>query len=203
MNYLGHAYFSFEDPEVLAGNMIGDYVKGDINKLDYSPAMKVGLKLHRFIDDFTDHHPAIQRAKEYFRAEYRLYSGPIVDCVFDYYIANDPHCFNSEADLNKFTQSVYQTLADQKDKLPIAYLPALQHMTENNWLYNYRTIKGIKKSMIGVANQSAQMPDIELAYQAFVLHFYILNQYYIEFIADAKIAIQKQYELLKHEMNLL
>ena len=28
MNYLAHAYLSFGDPDILAGNMISDFVKG-------------------------------------------------------------------------------------------------------------------------------------------------------------------------------
>ncbi|MBK7121978.1 MAG: hypothetical protein IPH68_03715 [Chitinophagaceae bacterium] len=28
MNYLAHAYLSFNDPEILLGNMISDYIKG-------------------------------------------------------------------------------------------------------------------------------------------------------------------------------
>lgn len=28
MNYLAHAYLSFDEPEILVGNMISDFVKG-------------------------------------------------------------------------------------------------------------------------------------------------------------------------------
>ncbi len=34
MNYLAHAYLSFNDPEILVGNMISDFVKGK-KKFDY------------------------------------------------------------------------------------------------------------------------------------------------------------------------
>ncbi len=34
MNYLAHAYLSFGDPDILAGNMISDFVKGK-KKFDY------------------------------------------------------------------------------------------------------------------------------------------------------------------------
>ncbi len=37
MNYLAHAYLSFNDPDVLAGNMISDFVKGK-KKFDYPGA---------------------------------------------------------------------------------------------------------------------------------------------------------------------
>jgi acyl carrier protein phosphodiesterase len=34
MNYLAHAYLSFNDPEILVGNMISDFVKGK-KKFDF------------------------------------------------------------------------------------------------------------------------------------------------------------------------
>jgi acyl carrier protein phosphodiesterase len=35
MNYLAHAYLSFNEPGILTGNMISDFVKGK-RKYDYS-----------------------------------------------------------------------------------------------------------------------------------------------------------------------
>ena len=57
MNYLAHAYLSFNDPEILVGNMISDFVKGK-KKFDYPLRIQAGIMLHRIIDEFTDGHPA-------------------------------------------------------------------------------------------------------------------------------------------------
>ena len=62
MNLLAHAYLSFNNPPILVGNMISDYVKGKKQFL-YDPLIQKGIQLHRIIDDFTDHHPATQDAK--------------------------------------------------------------------------------------------------------------------------------------------
>jgi acyl carrier protein phosphodiesterase len=35
MNYLAHAYLSFNEPEILTGNMISDFVKGK-KKFEFS-----------------------------------------------------------------------------------------------------------------------------------------------------------------------
>ena len=68
MNYLAHAYLSFNHPGILAGNMINDYVKGK-SQYDYPPIIQKGLQLHRFIDHFTDLHPSTAAAKIYFKHE--------------------------------------------------------------------------------------------------------------------------------------
>ena len=79
MNYLGHAFLSFGDGDILTGNMIGDHVKGKIALEQYPDGIKKGIMLHRKIDEYTDLHPATQRAKLPFREVYGLYAGAIMD----------------------------------------------------------------------------------------------------------------------------
>ena len=88
MNYLAHVVLSFDQPEILTGNMISDFVKGK-TKFNFSPIVQKGIHLHRLIDTFTDFNPVTKKAKEFFRPEYRLYSGAFVDVVYDHFLAND------------------------------------------------------------------------------------------------------------------
>ena len=50
MNYLAHAYLSFNDPDILIGNMISDHVKGK-KKFDLPEKIQRGITLHRNIDE--------------------------------------------------------------------------------------------------------------------------------------------------------
>ena len=88
MNYLAHAYLSFNKPAILTGNMISDFVKGK-TKYNYPAEIQKGIQLHRLIDAFTDFHPATAKAKKIFHAQYRLYSGAFVDVVYDHFLACD------------------------------------------------------------------------------------------------------------------
>ncbi len=65
MNYLAHAYLSFNQPEIFLGNMISDFVKGK-TKFGYPPGIQNGIALHRAIDEFTDAHPATKKAAAFF-----------------------------------------------------------------------------------------------------------------------------------------
>jgi acyl carrier protein phosphodiesterase len=80
MNYLAHAYLSFEDTDVLAGNMMSDYVKGK-TQYNYPPAVQRGIRLHRAIDAFTDQHEATRNIAALFKPHYRLYAGAFTDIV--------------------------------------------------------------------------------------------------------------------------
>lgn len=102
MNFLAHAYLSFNDPDILAGNMISDFVKGK-KQYEYSEGIRNGILLHREIDRFTDSHPATKAMMSFFRPSYRLYAAPLTDIVYDYFLANDKNVFSTEKDLEDFT----------------------------------------------------------------------------------------------------
>lgn len=106
MNYLAHAYLSFNHPDILVGNMISDFVKGK-KKFDFPQDIQKGIMLHRMVDTFTDTHEATKEAKEVFRPHYRLYSGAFVDVIYDHFLAADPSEFSEPALLgfqNKYMQ---------------------------------------------------------------------------------------------------
>lgn len=187
MNYLGHAYLSFGHPELLVGNMIGDYVKGNEALHRLPPGIQKGVMLHRQIDSYTDMHPATAKCKTFFREDYRLYAGAFVDSMMDHFIANDPQCFESEQALFDFTQATYATVREYDAILPEKFRMMFGHMQSDNWLYRYRTLKGMQKSFQGLVHR-AQYLDIgaDSAYRTLVTNFYTLNQFYYEFIDEMK-----------------
>ncbi|NDC41943.1 MAG: DUF479 domain-containing protein [Chitinophagia bacterium] len=198
MNYLGHAWLSFGVGDVLAGNMVGDHVKGRLPLQAMAPGMASGVLLHRKIDAFCDNHPATRRGKLFFREVFGLYSGAVMDVVFDHFLANDPALFATDAELLAFTEQVYQQLDERLATLPPAFLQYYPYMKEENWLYKYRTLKGIERSLQGLARRAKHMPPAEKAYGLFVGHFYQLNQCYFELIEDLV-----QYVKIETPTNLL
>src|SRR6476661_6072161 len=120
MNYLAHAYLSFNDPQILVGNMISDYVKGKA-QFSFSGKVQKGITLHREIDRYTDSHPSTKKAKEIFRPAYRLYSGAIMDVLYDHFLANDDSEF-TPVSLKEFSTRTYQQLELQAAELPINFL---------------------------------------------------------------------------------
>lgn len=184
MNYLGHAFLSFGDSETLTGNMIGDHVKGR-NALERFPTgIKNGILLHRKIDEMADKHPATLRAKLLFREDYGLYSGAIMDTLYDHFLANDPKFFPSQEALLTFTQTVYGQLDENQQYFPDSFTAYYPYMKQQNWLLNYRNFKGIEKSLHGLARRAKYIPPIEKAYTIFVAGYYQLNQCYYDFIDD-------------------
>ncbi len=199
MNYLAHAFLSFNDPEVLVGNMISDFVKGR-KKFDYPPAIQAGIMLHRTIDNYTDDHPATRQAKEYFRPAYRLYSGAFIDVVYDHFLATDPGEFDDKS-LLRFSGNVYDSLLDYNDWFPAPFAAMFPFMRSQNWLYNYRTLSGTEKSFGGIVRRAAYISESETASYLFRTHYQPLQVCFRQFWDDAKPYIFKQYSILKDLRN--
>jgi acyl carrier protein phosphodiesterase len=197
LNYLAHAYLSFNQPEILVGNMISDFVKGK-KKFDYPPGIQNGIMLHRAIDTFTDAHEATKEAKEVFRPHYRLYSGAFVDVVYDHFLATDTTEF-TEQSLIDFSQKVYAELDKQVQWFPEKFALMFPYMKEHNWLFNYRTRWGTGKSMGGVVRRSVHLSESETAYKLFEQHYQLLQDCYRHFWAFAKPFIRQQFEGLQKD----
>jgi len=184
MNFLAHAYLSFGHPEILVGNMISDFVKGK-KKYDYSSGIQKGIELHRRLDSFTDNHQATKEGKEVFRKNYRLYSGAILDVVYDHFLANDTDVFNDNF-LYLFTQDVYKVLEEHSSILPLKFLGMLPYMKRDNWLLNYKERWGIERSMNGLVRRSLYMTDHTAAFNAFNEQYLYLQRCYNLFREDVK-----------------
>ena len=185
MNYLAHAYFSFQQPEWLVGNLISDFVKGRL-QYEYPPGIQQGIRLHRAIDMFTDDHPATRRAKEVFRPHYRLYAGAFVDVAYDYFLAHDPVAFASEQALYDYTQYTYDVLLRYYDVLPERFQQMYHRMRQQNWLYHYRDLWGMEKSFGGVVYRSRHLTESDTAYQLFCTEMNTLRACYQDFIPDLR-----------------
>ena len=195
MNYLAHAYLSFGDPGFLTGNMISDFIKGK-KKFDYPLPIQKGIELHRSIDEFTDFHPVTAKAKEFFRADYRLYSGPFVDIVYDHFLAIDDNQFLSYGGLKKFTETTYDLLQNNASYFPFPFQKMFPYMKAQNWLFEYRLKEGIQKSFKGLVYRAAYLDESEIAFKIFNKNYEKLAEYYSEFFPELKeFAFKKMLQL--------
>ena len=183
MNYLAHAYLSFGEPQILVGNMISDFVKGK-KQYEYSPVIQKGIQLHRAIDTFTDGHDVTQKAKSFFKTDYRLYAGAFIDIVYDHFLATDKNIFPSEEDLQQLAIFTYNTLQNHFNFLPEKFQKMLYWMENQNWLYNYQFNWGIEKSFQGLVKRSKYLKESATAFRIFEQNYDALKEYYYSFIED-------------------
>jgi acyl carrier protein phosphodiesterase len=183
MNFLAHAYLSFNDPALTIGNMIADFVKGKQITL-YGDDIQHGIRLHRAIDTFTDQHPVTREARQLFKASIGLYGAVFMDVVYDHFLAMDQQRF-SEAGLSAFSQSVYQLLEERKSDLPQVFQQVFHFMRTQDWLYNYRSKEGIFRSFSGISRRAQYLEvPASVPFAVFEHHYGALEKYYERFFPE-------------------
>lgn len=164
--------------------MISDCIKGRA-QYNYPEGIQKGIRLHRDIDAFTDIHPATKAAQEVFRPHYRLYSAPLADVAFDYFLANDPETFDDKGLLH-FSHHTYSTIDAFGAQLPPRFAQLFTYMKRDNWLYRYRTLEGIGNSLRGLMYRASMPDDGEHAGYLLQQHQPVLQQCFNEFFPDVK-----------------
>lgn len=153
MNYLGHLYLSGNDEEIIVGNFIGDYVKGK-SAFKYPDKIRDGILLHRQIDTFTDNHPEVLLAKKLFRKDYGLYSGIVVDFLYDHFLAANWNSY-SNLTLSIFTKQIHRILLSYFDFLPSRVQGFLPFLIQNRRLESYESIDGIIQALKIMSNYTS------------------------------------------------
>jgi len=184
MNYLAHAYLSFNQPDILAGNMISDFVKGK-KKYDYEPGIQQGIALHRAIDAFTDTHPITKAARNFFSPHYGLYSSVFMDVVYDHFLACDQEEF-TDASLITFSENAYKLLDGYEKIFPEKFKIIFPFMKKYNWLYNYKDPIGIQRSFEGIVQRALYISDSNTSFDIFNDNYKALKEYYAEFFPSLK-----------------
>ena len=152
MNYLAHFYLSNNDENLIVGNYIADDVKGK-SYLKYPPKIQEGILLHRKIDDFTDNHEVVEKSKKLIRHHQNKYTPVVMDVFYDYFLANNWKLY-SEEDFFQFTNHIYKVLFKHFKLLPAKSQMRLPFMAKSNWLYHYKDIRGIEKSLTGMSKRT-------------------------------------------------
>lgn len=185
MNYLAHAWLSFNQPEILVGNMISDFVKGK-KRFSFSECIQQGIILHRSIDEFTDAHDATKKAKQFLKPAVGLYAGAFIDIAYDHFLANDSNEFNNDDSLLNFSLSVYKTLNKYEASLPERFARILPYMENDNWLFNYKTLYGTEQSFKGLVRRAKYLENHSAVFEAFQKNYESLQLCYESFFPDVK-----------------
>jgi acyl carrier protein phosphodiesterase len=196
MNYLAHAYLSFQQEEILVGNMISDYVKGK-KKFDYPAGIQKGIRLHRAIDTFTDYHEATKTARQFFKPAVGLYAGAFMDVVYDHFLATDKNEFRNEEVLRSFAAHTYEQLEKHVTVFPDRFQLMFPYMKKYDWLYHYQFKKGIESSMGGLVRRTAYLTDAGPVYALFEKNYEVLKTCYQAFFPELKKFVMEQPELLQ------
>ena len=155
MNFLAHFLLSGTDDELRLGNLLGDVVKGRVERYDHpgtTERMRTGIRLHRTIDSFVDRHDAVRRSKQRIAGRYGRLSGVVVDVYYDHVLARE-WSTHGAGRLPQFADDVYRTLRENLDRLPPEVHPLVHAMSRGDWLSGYADIRHVARALRGMAHR--------------------------------------------------
>lgn len=188
MNYLVHFLLAGDDDELRLGNVLGDFVKGRVERFEHrgvTERVRTGIRMHRAIDAFSDSHPAVLRSKRILAPEYGRLSGVIVDVFYDHVLARR-WTEHHPRPLAAWTQDVYRTLRDNLHRMPDAVHPLIHAMSRGDWLRAYADRHGIDRALQGMAARRPVAAAIGDAGRMLAGHFDSFSADFDEFLPDLR-----------------
>jgi len=174
MNYLAHIYLSGDSDEIILGNFIADFVKGN-KYLNYPEQVAFGIRLHRSIDLFTDQHPDVRKCIDLVRPGYGRYAGIVIDVFFDHFLAANWNKY-SDYTLRQFSKHAHAVFLSNFMLLPMRVKQFLPFLIQNKRLESYAHRENMVQVLEIMSRRTSLPANSEWAMQ-------ILNQEYDQFEA--------------------
>lgn len=183
MNFLGHLYFSGDHQQLMTANLLGDFIKGkDLSHL--STLSQKGVILHRQIDHYIDHHPAVTDLVHIMYKDLPKIAGIAVDLLFDHLLAKNWNQF-SKIPLENYVKSYYHSIDYNNPDYPPFFCFVLKKMTEKNWLLSYVSLDGIQKACSGVSSRISFENNLSEAPRYFEIHENLIETAFHKYMEDA------------------
>ena len=198
MNYLAHIYLSGNNDNLIIGNFIADFIRG--NNYKHLPLeIQEGIILHRKIDSFTDKHPIVRISKRRLHERYGHYDGIIIDILYDFFLAKnwknylDKSLLETESDFIKLMNNNLDLLPEKVKKI-------IPYIKNEKWLSNYATYEGIEKSLIGMNKRTKGKSMMHLAINDLKLYQNELENDFTSFFKE--LIVFSKSEILKTKTNI-
>jgi len=166
LNFLAHALLAGDDPALIVGGVVGDWIKGGLPGA-LPDDLARGVALHRAIDSHAESHPAFKQSRARVSAERRRYAGVLVDVFYDHLLARhwaDMH----HQPLQDFCARVYRLIEERMHELPESSHLALRMMAREDWLSSYANIEDIADVLARMSRRARQPNPLASGEQEFL-----------------------------------
>ncbi|KJY83827.1 ACP phosphodiesterase [Vibrio galatheae] len=183
MNYLAHLHIADHCDSSLLGNLLGDFVKGNPDT-QFPSSISQGIRLHRYVDSFTDHHPQVIEAKQVFPNGTRRFSGIALDMFWDHCLAKQWREYHLHS-LNWFVeQARIKVIEDGDGELPERFLRVSSAMWQGGWLESYQHLDNIEFALQRMSQRSPRMEHLQHCFPYIERNYDQLSETFSSFYPD-------------------
>lgn len=152
MNFLAHLFLAGDNDELRLGAMLGDFVKGRLALDLYPGNVRLGIELHRHIDQHFDNLPDVAMLRKHFPAPFRRFSGIMIDLAYDHELAVRWEQYSSQS-LEEFDRDVRLVLAQHDRWLPEGLRSFMSYADRRGLFAAYRENSEIIHSLRGIGRR--------------------------------------------------
>jgi len=183
LNYLFHLYLSGDDPDILTGNFMGDFVKGRLD--DHYPALlRKGLTLHRGIDSFAANEPHFNRSRLRLDGKFGLYRGILVDLYYDHFLAISWSDWSVEP-LESYLRRTRAVIEERRALLP-ERLQAIVPVIFEDMIPSYLEVEGVGRALARMSRRVKRANPLAEGGEELLRHYAGLREDFQGFLPAAK-----------------
>ncbi|MDN2483388.1 ACP phosphodiesterase [Vibrio agarivorans] len=182
MNFLAHLHIADHCQSSLLGNLLGDFVKGDPSK-QFDEEIAAGIRLHRFVDSFTDAHSIIKDVKPLFSTEQRRFAPIALDMFWDHCLAKHWHSHHTLS-LRQFVVLAESNIRHFKGPLPRRFNQVTDHMWQGRWLESYADFDNIVYALERMSQRRLRMGSLAKCSDSLDRHYGELEQQFLPLYQD-------------------
>jgi acyl carrier protein phosphodiesterase len=184
LNFLAHALLAGDEPALIVGGVVGDWIKGTLPGV-LPVDLARGVALHRAIDSFAESHPAFQRSRSRVSSERRRYAGVLVDVFYDHVLASNWSALHIQP-LDDYCENVYRLINDRLNDLPASSHLALNMMAKEDWLNSYTQIESIADVLARMSRRARQPNPLANGEQEFLSDVEGFTRDFHEWLSNAR-----------------
>lgn len=145
----------------MLANLYGDFFKG--SKFNTLPSIvRDGVLLHREIDDYFDHHPAIRDLRRSLSKHLPKIAGIAIDLFIDHLLAQhwSKYC---DQQLDKFLRDFFRFTRNENNLhfftpskkfiYPKAFILLIRLIEDKDWILRYRNLEGLDMACYGLSKR--------------------------------------------------
>jgi acyl carrier protein phosphodiesterase len=162
MNFLAHLFLAGDDDGLRLGAVLGDFVKGRRALEMYPKNVRLGIELHRHIDQHFDSLPDVAMLRKHFPAPFRRYSGIMIDLAYDHELAVRWEQYSIQP-LEEFDRDIRLLLAKHDCLLPEDLRSFMSYADRRGLFAAYRENSEIMHSLRGIGRRLSRSNPLHRA----------------------------------------
>jgi acyl carrier protein phosphodiesterase len=188
MNFLFHMLLSGDDDQILAGNFMGDFVKGPLADR-FPERIRQGVTLHRRIDSFAGRDDLFQQSRLRLDPHYGLYRGVLVDLFYDHFLVTEWNEWSDEP-FDVYLARSRSIIEGLRGELP-ERLQRLVPTIFEELLPSYGTVDGIASALERMSRRVVRENPLAGAERELELNYGGLRGDFQEFLPRVRIYAQE------------